>query len=275
VTPETWLEELAHELAARGVPDADVASAVVEVEGHLVESDTAPLAELGTPAAYADTIAAALEPASGERTPGAGPPRLVVRDLTVAYRRRTVLDHIDLEVGAGEVALVIGPNGCGKSTLLRAIAGLVPTERGRVSVAGTVGYAPQSGGLVDHLRPVEHLVLFGAGRGLTRESAVAAGCRIGGELGWDLAAEPVVGELSGGTRQKLNVVLALLGEPDLLLLDEPYQGLDLESRRRFWELLWAWGERGGAALVVTHDHDAIERAHAVVELPALTREAAR
>lgn len=274
MTPETWLEELAHELAARGIASTDAASALVEVEGHLAESDASPLTDLGTPAAYADTIAAALdhapaEPVRRHRT------RLTVRDLAVAHRRRTVLDGVDLDVAAGEVTLVIGPNGCGKSTLLRAIAGLQRPDRGTVVVDGTIGYAPQRDGLVDHLRPVEHLELFGAGRGLDRSGAVEQGCRLAADLGWDAAAEPVVGELSGGTRQKLNVVLALLGDPDLLLLDEPYQGLDLESRRRFWELLWAWGDRGGTALVVTHDHDAVERAHAVVELPARRREVAR
>jgi ABC-type multidrug transport system ATPase subunit len=274
VTPETWLEELAHELASRGVPSGDAASALVEVEGHLAESATRPLDELGTPAAYAEVIAAALDGARA-RSGSTGRTRLAVHDLTVRYRRRTVLDRVDVEVGAGEVTLVMGPNGCGKSTLLRAVAGLITLDAGTVSIDGTVGYAPQAGGLVEHLRPVEHLVLFGAGRGLERADAVAQGLRLAADLGWDAAAEPVVGDLSGGTRQKLNVVLALLGDPDLLLLDEPYQGLDLDSRRRFWELLWAWGDGGGAALVVTHDHDAIERAHAVVELPALDRAVAR
>jgi ABC-type multidrug transport system ATPase subunit len=274
VTPETWLEELAHELAARGVASADVAAVVVEVEGHLAESAAAPLDDLGTPAAYADTIVGALDPRPAPPS-RPGPDRLAVHDLAVSFRRRPVLDGVDLSVGAGEVTLVIGPNGCGKSTLLRAVAGLLVPDRGTVTIDGTIGYAPQSGGLIEHLRPVEHLELFGAGRGLTRAQAVAEGSRIASELGWDATNEPVVGELSGGTRQKLNVVLAMLGDPDLLLLDEPYQGLDLESRRRFWELLWAWGDRGGAALVVTHDHDAIERAHAVLELPTLHRSVAR
>jgi ABC-type multidrug transport system ATPase subunit len=62
------------------------------------------------------------------------------------------------------------------------------------------------------------------------------------------------------------VILAALGEPDVLLLDEPYQGLDLDSVQRFWDLLWAWRDGGRCAVVVSHAHDAIERADAVVEL---------
>ena len=160
----------------------------------------------------------------------------------------------------------MGANGAGKSTLLRILAGLDAPDGGTVEVDGRVGYAPQDGGLIDQLRPAEHFVLFGRGRGLSRERAIQDGRRLAEQLGWDALAAPVAGELSGGTRQKLNVVLAALGEPDVLLLDEPYQGLDLDSVQRFWELLWAWRDAGRCALVVSHAHDAIDRADAVVEL---------
>ena len=182
------------------------------------------------------------------------------------YRGRTVLDGVDLTVRDGEAVLLIGPNGCGKSTLLRILAGLVRPDGGRVEVDGAVGYAPQHGGLVAQLTPCEQFVLFGRARGLSREAAVRDGCRVADQLGWDAARAPVADALSGGTRQKLSVALAALGAPDLLLLDEPYQGLDLDSAQRFWELLWDWRDRGRAALVVAHAADAIERADAVVEL---------
>ena len=96
---------------------------------------------------------------------------------------------------------------------------------------GTIGYAPQQGGLFDHLLPTEHFVLFGRPRGLSRRSAIAEGRRLAEQLGWDALSAPVVGSLSGGTRQKLTIALAALGSPDVLLLDEPYQGLDRESVR--------------------------------------------
>jgi ABC-type multidrug transport system ATPase subunit len=87
----------------------------------------------------------------------------------------------------------------------------------------------------------------------------------------ETAAAPIARDLSGGTRQKLSIVLAMLGRPEVLLLDEPYQGLDLTSTQRFWESLWVWGERGGAAVVVSHTHDALSRATRVVELSAAGR----
>jgi ABC-type multidrug transport system ATPase subunit len=186
--------------------------------------------------------------------------------VTKSYGRRRVLDGVGLEVRAGEVVLLMGPNGAGKSTLLRILAGLDRPDRGRVGGEGSVGYAPQSGGLVDHLRPAEHITLFGRARGLDRRRAAADGQRLARQLGWDALAAPVAGELSGGTRQKLNVVLAGLGDPDVLLLDEPYQGLDLDSTRRFWDLVWAWRDAGRAIVVVSHAHDALERVDAVVEI---------
>jgi ABC-type multidrug transport system ATPase subunit len=261
---ETWLEQLAHELAAHDVAAADVAAIVVEADGHLAESGEPPLAIFGTPARYAATLVEALGAARAATAPGA--PRLTATGIAKRYGRRPVLDGVDLELRAGEAVLLMGANGSGKSTLLRILAGLAAPDAGRVAVHGSVGYAPQSGGLFEHLLPVEHFVLFGRGRGLARAAAVRDGRRLAEQLGWDPVDAPVAGALSGGLRQKLSVVLAALGEPDVLLLDEPYQGLDLPSVQRFWELLWTWRDSGRCALVASHAHDAIERADAVVEL---------
>ncbi len=192
--------------------------------------------------------------------------RVRAEGVSKRYGRHAVLDDVDLELRDGQAVLLMGANGAGKSTLLQILAGLVPADQGTVAVGGQIGYAPQVGGLIDLLTPREHFVLFGRPRGLDRRHAIREGRRLAEQLGWDALAAPIAGELSGGTRQKLNVVLAALGEPDVLLLDEPYQGLDRDSVERFWELLWDWRDGGRCALVASHAHDAVERADAVIEL---------
>jgi ABC-type multidrug transport system ATPase subunit len=260
VTRETWLEDLAHELTSLGVGQEQVASIVVEADNHLAETAEAPLEAFGSPARYALQLAAALDHARPARPPG--PVRVRAHEVS----RRDRLPALSLEVRGGEAVVLVGPNGSGKSTFLRILAGLTRADAGEVEIDGTVGYAPQQGGLVSHLRPWEHFVLFGHARGLSRAAAVRAGRMLAEQLGWDALRAPMAGELSGGTQQKLNVVLAALGEPDVLLLDEPYQGLDRDTMRRFWELLWSWRDAGRAVLVVSHALDAVERADVVVEL---------
>jgi ABC-type multidrug transport system ATPase subunit len=208
---------------------------------------------------------------------------ITISHLRKSYGRQRVLDDLDLEARPGEVTLLVGANGSGKTTTLRQLCGLSAPDAGRIEIAGVdlavarldalarLSFLPQSPRFHPRLTTREILDFYARLRGLAPERVDDAEAR------WGLAdvRSRTTGCLSGGTRQKLSVVLAMLGDPDILLLDEPYQGLDLESRQRFWALLWAWGELGGSALVVTHDHDAIERAHAVVELPVLAREAVR
>jgi ABC-type multidrug transport system ATPase subunit len=201
-------------------------------------------------------------------------PRLRLRGVTKRYGRHTVLDGVDLDVHAGQLTAVVGANGSGKSTLLAICAGLLRPDRGTVEVDGSVGLCPQAGGVADLLLADEHFVLFGAGRRLGRQAARRHGRRLAATLDWAPASQ-VAGKLSGGTRQKLNVVLAALGDPAVLLLDEPYQGFDQNSYDEFWDWLAGWCGDGGAAVVVTHLLHDLDRVDAVVDLGPAAGEAAR
>lgn len=176
-----------------------------------------------------------------------------------SYRRRPVLRDAEITVERGEVVALVGENGCGKSTLLRICAGLLAPDAGSVRVSGRTGYCPQEPGLYDQLTADEHLALFGAldqGRTLLAEFGFPAGSR------------SVAGKLSGGQRQKLNLTLAVVGSPDLLLLDEPYQGFDHGTYINFWEHVGRWRRDGRGVLVVTHllaERQSVDR---VVELPS-------
>jgi ABC-2 type transport system ATP-binding protein len=186
------------------------------------------------------------------------------------YRRREVLRGAELRVPRGEAVAIIGENGAGKTTLLRVCAGLLRADVGRVTRAGRVGYCPQEPGLVDLLSAEQHLVLFGRAAGLTRAEATTAGWPLLESFGFPSGERAVAKELSGGTRQKLNLALSLLGDPRLLLLDEPYQGFDMGSYVDFWAHVRRWRDEGRAVVVVTHLLTELDRVDRVVEVAAGT-----
>jgi YD repeat-containing protein len=282
-----WLDALASELRRHGIDPELSRHVVSEAASHLRESGEPPLAVFGSPAAYAAAVAESLgagaapagrpggvgHPVGGPvrgtaraGRPAPGPVRLDVRGIRKRYRRRPVLTGVDLTVRAGEIAAVVGANGSGKSTFLRICAGLTSPDAGQVRVYGSLGYCPQEGGTCDFLYPEEHFLLVGAGRGMSRRAARAAGRAQAAALDWDPAGRIQARHLSGGTRQKLNLVLAGLGEPDVLLLDEPYQGFDRGSYLDFWQQLWRWRAAGKAIVVVTHLLNQLDRVDTVLDL---------
>ncbi len=193
--------------------------------------------------------------------------RLVAVGIAKSYGRTKVLEGADLRVDAGEIVALTGENGAGKSTLVRICAGLVRPDAGSVRVVGGVGYCPQTPGLFDLLTADEHLVMFGRGAGLTREVSLARGHALLDEFGFPHRRRLMTADMSGGTRQKLNLAVALLSDPAVLLLDEPYQGFDRGTYVNFWDHCQAWRDRGKAVVVVTHMLAELGRADRVMELP--------
>jgi ABC-2 type transport system ATP-binding protein len=165
---------------------------------------------------------------------------------------KQVLVEYDFSVRAGEVVAVTGENGCGKSTLLKLASGLIRPDGGEVRSDGLVGYCPQDPGLLPRLTVNEHLSAFGAGLGLRKTAAIVTGRETLRSLGVPDSEDAQVGTLSGGTRQKVNLAVALLAKPDLLLLDEPYQGFDHGTYVNFWDLVDRWRSDGKAVVIITH-----------------------
>lgn len=188
------------------------------------------------------------------------------RQATARLGRSTVLREIDLTVGFGEAVAIVGENGAGKTTLLRLCAGLLAPTSGVVSRHGSLGYCPQEPGVVDLLDAEQHLVLFGSALGLRRTEAVRRGWQLLEAFGFPVADHTLAKDLSGGTRQKLNLALTLLGDPSILLLDEPYQGFDHGSYVDFWQHVDTWRRDGRAVLVVTHLLTETDRVDRVVEV---------
>jgi ABC-2 type transport system ATP-binding protein len=193
-------------------------------------------------------------------------PLLRVVGVSRRFGRRQALSDASLHVGPSEVVAVVGENGAGKSTLLQICAGLLRPDGGELAIRGRVGYCPQDADLFGLLTADEHLALFAPALGLTRRDARREGRTLLAELGFVDDAPVVVQELSGGACQKLNLALALLGGPSLLLLDEPYQGFDRGAYVSFWEHVARWRQQGCATVIVTHLLPDLVEVDRVIEL---------
>jgi ABC-type multidrug transport system ATPase subunit len=170
------------------------------------------------------------------------------------WHRRTVsvLRGASLQVRAGELVGLVGENGSGKSTLMQIIVGLLGRDGGHVKRPARLGYCPQIPLLWDKLTAAEHFALFAQAYRLADEQAARSRDALLAELGFAKYLDYRVEELSGGTRQKLNLALALLHDPELLLLDEPYAGFDWETYLRFWEMAERRRAAGMGILIVSH-----------------------
>lgn len=185
---------------------------------------------------------------------------LAVAEVTKSFRHGLwpfssvvpVLRGASLEIVPGELVGLVGENGSGKSTLMQIIVGMLAPDTGTVELGGTMGYCPQLPQLWEKLTVAEHLELFSNAYGLDAEQAGASTERLLDELGFERYLSYRVEALSGGTRQKLNLALSMLHEPDLLLLDEPYTGFDWETYLSFWAMSEQRRAAGMAILIVSH-----------------------
>jgi ABC-2 type transport system ATP-binding protein len=201
-----------------------------------------------------------LSPCQGRRT--LTPPLLSARGVTRRYGRIVALAPTTLDVHAGDAVALIGPNGAGKSTLLSILANALAPSEGSVVVAPVdhrgpkVGWVPQRPAHYQRLSPRENLELFASLEAVPAPGEVAG--RFMGLL--DLPDDGrLTSQLSAGNQQRLNLAVALLARPDVLLLDEPTASLDPRQRRLLWEVAAQVRERGGAVLFATQNLEELER----------------
>ncbi|MFD7122555.1 ABC transporter ATP-binding protein [Streptomyces sp. NPDC056652] len=197
------------------------------------------------------------------------------RGLTVRRGDRTVLRGLDFAVAPGRITGLLGPSGCGKSTLMRAVVGTQAKVTGALEVLGLpagdgalrarIGYVTQAPSVYDDLTVRQNLDYFaavldpGRARRAARREAVT---RAIGDVDLASHADSLAGRLSGGQRSRVSLAVALLGTPELLVLDEPTVGLDPVLRRDLWELFHRIAaERAATILVSSHVMDEAERCH--------------
>ena len=199
------------------------------------------------------------------RFPLDAPAAVTVSGLTVRRGGRVVLDDVSFEVARGTVTGLLGPSGCGKSTLMRSIVGVQVVAGGTVQVLGesagskalrrSVGYVTQAPSVYADLTVRENLRYFAAVLGAPATDVE----RVVEEVGLTSHVDAVTGRLSGGQEARVSLAAALLGTPEVLVLDEPTVGLDPVLRRDLWELFGRLADNGSTLLVSSHVMDEATR----------------
>ena len=201
-------------------------------------------------------------------------PLLEASGIEMSYRRgvwplcreRRVLRGASLALYQGEVAGLVGENGAGKSTLMKILVGALAPDAGAVTWAGCLGYCPQEPVVYERLTCDEHFELFGHAYGMTPARERRSRRGLYAALGFERYAGTRAGQLSGGTLAKLNLGLALLADPAVLLLDEPYSGFDFDTYLKFWDLVAQRRSSGRSVLIISHFVTDAERFDRIVTL---------
>jgi len=193
-------------------------------------------------------------------TQGTATAAINVAGLEKSFGERAALRRVSFAADRGELLAVIGPNGAGKTTLLSIIAGSLEADGGAVELvdgAGEVGFVPQHAGLYRKLTVAENLELFARLEQVPDVEAAVAEMLEQTALGE--RRDDLVGTLSGGNQQRVNIAIGLLAKPAVLLLDEPSTGLDPRQRARLWEFVLALAGSGTTVIFTTHNIAEAER----------------
>ena len=196
--------------------------------------------------------------------------RIIADHLTKRFGDFVAVNEVSFEARRGEIIGFLGPNGAGKSTTIRILCGLLRPSGGRAEVAGfdvarypervreNIGYMSQKFSLYGDLSVMENLRFFGGVYGV-KGSRLAERLKFAIDMaGLEGRSDTLVADLSGGWKQRLALGCAVLHEPAILFLDEPTSGVDPESRRRFWDLIYALADEGVCVVITTHYMDEAE-----------------
>jgi ABC-2 type transport system ATP-binding protein len=200
---------------------------------------------------------------------------IVARGLTKSFPGVRAVDGLSFDVRAGEIFGLVGPDGAGKTTTLRMLAGVMPPDSGSATVAGCdivreperakhwLSYMPQRFGLYEDLTVDENIRFYADLFGVRKNERDTRSKQLLEAAGMSEFRGRMAGKLSGGMKQKLGLVCALIHHPKVILLDEPTTGVDPVSRRDFWRILYELIAEGVAILTSTAYLDEAERCHRV------------
>jgi ABC-2 type transport system ATP-binding protein len=198
-------------------------------------------------------------------------PFVIIESVTKSFGDKTALDQFSWSLPRGQISGLLGPNGAGKTTLFRLLMGILKPSQGTISIAGhdcfedrvkvkrLVGFLPDEPVFYSYLSGAEMLELSAGMHGLNVEKAMIRLIPLIVRLGMAEAMSNYADDYSRGMKKKLGLLLALLHEPPLLVLDEPTNGLDVESTRLFFDLMREQAEAGTTIVFSTHLMDQVER----------------
>jgi ABC-2 type transport system ATP-binding protein len=202
-------------------------------------------------------------------------PVIRAEDLTRCFGKMTAVDRLNLDVAQGEIFGLVGPDGAGKTTTLRLLCGLLDPTSGRVAIGGrdmrleidlikdNIGYMPQRSGLYADLTVQENMDFYADLFGISAAERSSLTTRLLTMTRMEPFRDRAAGKLSGGMKQKLSLMCALLHHPQVLFLDEPTNGVDPVSRRDFWAILYQLVKDGMTVVVTTAYLDEAERCNRV------------
>jgi ABC-2 type transport system ATP-binding protein len=202
-------------------------------------------------------------------------PAIEVVSLGKSFGPVRAVHDLSFEVHSGEIFGLVGPDGAGKTTTMRMLAGVLPPDSGRATVSGCdiatdpegakhdLSYMPQRFGLYEDLTVSENIAFYADLFSVKRAERDARAKQLLQAAGLSEFGARLAGKLSGGMKQKLGLVCALIHQPDVILLDEPTNGVDPVSRRDFWKILYSLVDQGVAILISTSYLDEAERCHRV------------
>lgn len=177
---------------------------------------------------------------------------ICVEELTKSYNERIILNRLSFEVKKGEIFAVLGVNGAGKTTMLECIEKLRKSDGGKVTISGKIGIQLQSESLPAHMKAGEAIKLFAKWKNCKVDSMVTK------SLGIDALAKKQYGKMSTGQKRRLHLAIALINDPDILFLDEPTAGLDVEGRVSLHEEIRNLKAKGKTIVLASHDMAEVE-----------------
>ncbi len=178
----------------------------------------------------------------------------------------SVLTGADLTVREAEIVGIVGENGSGKSTLMQVLVGALDADSGTVTIDGTAGWCPQETLVYDRLTIRETFEFFGTAYGMSDAEIAEATEQLAERFGFTEFLDYRVDHLSGGNQQKVNLGVAIMHDPDVLFLDEPYTGFDWQTYLEFWELTEDLTAQGTAIVIISHFVSERERFDRICEL---------